>query len=126
MEKEFFELFNTQNANFSAKICECDGGKVIVFLIESYVYKGQGPYYLIKDDIEKYIAELTHMSKTLCGECCINDTESTNSITVFFKGRELFVKGSVGDYGQHLLTFEFLVDQTILLPLSNVLHQLIR
>ena len=92
MKKEICELFDTENTKFYTEICEYDGGKAINFLIESNGYKGHGPYHLLKDDVEKYVSQLNKMSETFCGECSINDTESVNSIKIFFKGRELLLK----------------------------------
>jgi len=65
------------------------------------------------------------MLNTLSGECCIFDTESANKIKLFFKNRALFVKGTIGDYETHLLSFSFRADQTLLGLLITVLKKLI-
>ena len=125
MNKETFELFSTEYASILVEVHKYENGKSLYFLVESSGYKGHGPLYLRKD-VEKYIEELTTMSSSLSGECCISDTESTTFfIRIFFEERELWINGNIGDYSHHALAFAFKVDQTLLMPFVNILEQLL-
>lgn len=123
MEKEIYDLYKTSNIEFDAEINNYENSYCLNFLFESKEFKGYGPYYL--DKVNEYIKQLFCMSETLSGECCIFDTESTNNIRIFFENRSLFVKGTIGDYGQHLLSFSFRADQTLISALIRVLKKLL-
>ena len=120
MEKEKYELFKTDRVEFVAEIYKYEN--CLNFLIESNGFKGHGAYYFV--DVKNYINQLTQMLNTLSGECCIFDTESTNKIKLFFKNIALFVKGTIGDYETHLLSFSFRADQTLLGLLITALKKL--
>ena len=98
---------------------------MIYFTVESNKYKGHGPIYLDKIELQSAIKCLSGMVETLDGEFVLQDVESLEYyIKINVSDGEVMVEGSIGDYNQHRLWFGFIADQTLLSLLLKVLKKI--
>ena len=117
MEKEKYELYINKNVEFHAELDQTCGA-MIYFTVESNKYKGHGPIYLDKIELQSAIKCLSGMVETL-------DVESLEYyIKINVSDGEVMVEGSIGDYNQHRLWFGFIADQTLLSLLLKVLKKI--
>lgn len=125
--KEKFEIYVNYNTKtvFEIEVCD-DYGTMINVFVRTNGFVGQGPLYFNGLNIKKVIEHVATMLDTLSGEIILSDDESSDYFIKFlFCENQLVVSGSIGDYNDNRLCFNFFADQTVLSLLLNVLKKLV-
>ena len=121
--EEYTELYNNGLFKLYGQFERPIGYSRLTLKVDKKDFVGTGMFYLGEEDIVVLLNELEAMNNRLSGECIIRDHESANFCHLFFEGRQLSIRGHLTLYSAECLTFEDQVDQTVLLPLIQLLRK---